>query len=84
MVRRDVQRESATGTESVKRLPYHLQKRILEETEQMPANPKIEMESYKSKMPCFYHAVKTVLSAERRIEAPGNLWNVSQRRAFEE
>lgn len=73
---------------SVRFLKYMLseevQERILRETEQVPANPKINLEDYEQEMPRFYQAVKTVQSAEKKIEAPRNLWEYPRDNVFEE
>lgn len=61
-----------------------VQKRILRETGQMPADPMITLKEYKEEMPRFYQAADTVLSAEKRIEVPDNLWESGRKSIFEE
>lgn len=61
-----------------------VQKRILRETGQMPADPAIALEEYKEEMPRFYQAADIVLSAEEKIEVPDNLWDNKRKSVFEE
>ena len=61
-----------------------VQERILRETEQMPANPEIDLGDYAEKMPRFYHAVEVVKEADCRIEVPDNLWPVHIQEIFTE
>lgn len=63
-------------------LSEDVQTRILEETEQIPANPKLSLESYKDEKPRLYQAAELVLNAQRKIEVPDNLWNSSQKARF--
>lgn len=73
---------------SVRFLKYmmseEIQERILKETGQMPANPMIKLQEYKEAMPRFYQAAEKVLSAERRIEVPDNLWDSGRKKVFED
>lgn len=61
-----------------------IQERILRETGQMPANPTLKLQEYREEMPRFYQAADKVLSAERRIEVPDNLWDSGRKSIFEE
>lgn len=61
-----------------------VQERILRETEQMPANPEIDLGDYAEEMPRFYHAVEVVKEADCRIEVPDNLWPVHIQEIFTE
>ncbi len=51
-----------------------VQERILMETQQFPANPKIEIESFAKELPRFCKAVSTAQSADIKIEVPEQLW----------
>ncbi len=59
-----------------------VQRRILEETEQVPANPAIDLEAYREEMPRFYQAVTEVQNADRKIEMPNHLWSTEQTEIF--
>lgn len=61
-----------------------IQERILRETGQMPANPMVNLQEHKEAMPRFYQAAEKVLSAEKRIEVPDNLWDSRRKKIFEE
>lgn len=61
-----------------------VQERILRETEQMPANPEIDLRDYAEEMPRFYQAVELVQGADYRIEVPNNLWPAQIREIFME
>ena len=71
---------------SVEFLKYMLsekvQKRILEETEQIPANEHVVLDAYKEAMPRLYQAASLVLEADRKIEVPDNLWPADQKAYF--
>lgn len=73
---------------SVRFLKYMLsekvQERILVETGQVPVNPNVSIEEHKEEMQRFYQAVELVKSAEKKIEAPENLWEISRKTIFEE
>lgn len=73
---------------SVRFLKYmmseEIQERILKETGQMPANPMVKLQEHKEAMPRFYQAAEKVLSAERRIEVPDNLWDSRRKKVFED
>lgn len=65
-------------------LSREVQERILLETEQVPANPDVDLEAHKEEMQRFYQAAKLVQSADKKIETPDNLWDESAKSAFEE
>lgn len=71
---------------SVRFLKYILsepvQTRILEETEQIPANPKISLEDFAGEKSRLYQATTLVLDADKKIDVPDNLWTVSQKTGF--
>ena len=71
---------------SVRFLKYMLsegvQKRILLETQQVPANPNIDITEYEDEMPRFCQAVATAQQAEIKIEVPGQLWTNQQTQVF--
>ena len=73
---------------SVRFLKYMLsegvQKRILLETQQVPANPNIDITEYEDEMPRFCQAVATAQQAEIKIEVPGQLWTNQQTQVFSE
>lgn len=73
---------------SVRFLKYMLsedvQKRILLETQQVPANPNIRIEDYADQMPRFSQAVSTAQQAETKIEIPEQLWTNYQTSMFSE
>ncbi len=72
---------------SIKFLKYMLseevQKRILLETGQMPANPNIRLEDYRESLPIMYQAAEAIRSADRIIEVPSNLWSSRQIESFQ-
>lgn len=80
----DENRENA----SVRFLKYMLsspvQDRIVKETEQIPANPQIELEDYAEEKPRMYQAASLVMDADRKIDVPDNLWAASQKTIFTE
>ena len=73
---------------SIRFLKYMLSKkvqtRILEETEQIPANKQVVLDSYEKEMPRLFQAASLVLSAEDKIEVPDNLWTYEQKAYFTE
>lgn len=73
---------------SVRFLKYMLsetvQERILLETEQVPANANVSVETHKEEMQRFYQGVALVKAAEKKIETPENLWEISKKTIFEE
>ena len=73
---------------SIRFLKYMLSKkvqtRILEETEQIPANKQVALDSYEQEMPRLFQAASLVLSAEDKIEVPDNLWTYEQKAYFTE
>lgn len=48
----------------------------------MPANPGVILTDCQDEMPRFYQAADTILSADRKIEVPENLWENSSRSVF--
>lgn len=80
----DTARENA----SVRFLKYlmepKVQERILTETQQFPANPKIAIEDYAEQMPRFCQAIAVTQQAEQKIEIPKQLWSTQQFAVFEE
>lgn len=65
-------------------LTEEVQTRILEETEQIPANPGVSLLDFKEERPRLYQAADLVLGAERKIEVPDNLWKSSSKNIFTE
>ena len=65
-------------------LSEKVQKRILLETQQVPANPNIDIADYEKKMPRFSQAVATAQQAEVKIEIPDQLWTNQQLGIFSE
>lgn len=63
-------------------LSEEVQTRILEDTEQIPANPKVSLENYREEKPRMYQAATLVLNAERKIDTPENLWGMDQKEKF--
>ena len=55
-----------------------VQERILLETQQFPANPKIHIEDFALQLPRFCKAVSTAQSADIKIEIPEQLWGNRQ------
>lgn len=80
----DTKRQEA----SVRFLKYMLseevQTRILLETQQVPANPNINIADYEQKMLRFSQAVATAQQAEIKIEIPEQLWANQQTQVFSE
>lgn len=71
---------------SVRFLKYmmseEVQERILHETKQIPANPKVQITEHQEELR-LYEAARTVLDAGHKIEIPTNLWTYEQRSVFE-
>ena len=63
-------------------LSEEVQKRILLETQQVPANPNIQIMDYSEEMPRFSQAVATAQQAEIKIEIPEQLWTNTQIQVF--
>lgn len=63
-------------------LSENIQTRILQETEQIPANPHIDLSKFEIEKPRLYQAASLVLSADRKIEVPDNLWKASKKNSF--
>ena len=63
-------------------LSENIQTRILQETEQIPANPHIDLSKFEIEKPRLYQAASLVLSADRKIEVPDNLWIASKKNSF--
>lgn len=72
---------------SISLLKYMLsdetQKRITEETGQVPINPSINIEDYKESMPRLYQAVNVVQNADKHIPVPVNLWIEKEKEYFQ-
>ena len=65
-------------------LSQPVQERILKETEQVPANPHIDIRKYQKKMERFVQAADTVKEAGIRIQVPDNQWSNRARDSFME
>lgn len=80
--------DSAREEACVRFLKYMLspkvQERILLETQQLPANPKIRIEDFADQMPRFCQAVEAVQDANLKIEIPEQLWSRQQFALFQE
>lgn len=80
----DTEREEA----SVRFLKYMMspgvQERIVLETQQVAANPNIQIEAYEQQMPRFCQAVKQVQASRQKIEVPSKLWSNRQFSVFQE
>ena len=63
-------------------LSEEVQTRILEETEQIPANANIALEDFEKEKPRLYQAAMLVLNAENKIDVPDSLWNDAQKIEF--
>lgn len=78
--------EEARKEASVRFLKYmmsrEVQERILRETGQMPANPNVSLADYEGEMQRFCRAADTVLSADRKMEVPENLWENRRKDVF--
>lgn len=59
-----------------------VQERILKETEQVPANPHVDIRKYQNGMERFVQAADTVKAAGTKIQVPDNLWNTGARDSF--
>ena len=73
---------------SIRFLKYMLSKkvqtRILEETEQIPANKQVVLDFYEEEKPRLFQAASLVLNAGDKIEVPDNLWTSRQKSYFTE
>jgi ABC-type glycerol-3-phosphate transport system substrate-binding protein len=80
--------DTAKEDASVRFIKYMLseevQSRILRETQQVPANPNVDISAYKEEMPRFCQAIETAKNAQIKIEMPNQLWSVQRREIFEE
>ena len=65
-------------------LSQPVQERILKETEQVPANPHVDIKKYRKGMERFIKAADTVKGAGRKIQVPDNLWKESAKQNFME
>ncbi len=63
-------------------LSEDVQIRILEETEQIPANSRIDLSKYKDDKKRLYQAIDTVNSARTKIELPDNIWISEKKEKF--
>lgn len=61
-----------------------VQERILKETEQVPANPHVDIRKYQKGMERFVQAADIVKAAGVRIQVPDNLWSSGARDNFME
>ena len=59
-------------------LSESVQKRILRETEQIPANQNVSLEEFAAEKERLYRAALQVENAEYKIEAPSNIWLENQ------
>lgn len=78
--------EEARKEASVRFIKYmmsdEVQERILRETGQMPANPNVSLQDDNKEMQRFCLAADTVLSADRKMEVPENLWENRRKDIF--
>lgn len=65
-------------------LSPEVQTRILQETQQVSANPTVPIQQYAALYPRFFQAVEIVQAADRRIEIPNLLWTNRQFAIFQE
>lgn len=65
-------------------LSEEVQERILLETQQMPANPNIDIGRYASELPRFCQAVSIVQAAEVKAQVPTQFWSGQQLEVFSE
>ncbi len=63
-------------------LSQSVQERILKETEQVPANPHVDIKKYRKGMERFVKAADTVREAALKIQVPDNLWKESAKQNF--
>lgn len=63
-------------------LSEKVQTRILQETEQIPVNPQITLSDFAEEKSRLYQAADLVLSADKKIDVPDNMWNVTQKTKF--
>lgn len=61
-----------------------VQRRILEETGQVPSNPAIDWTNYEETLPLLTQAVQEVKGADIKIEVPNNIWCNKQMKVFEQ
>lgn len=61
-----------------------VQKRILEETGQVPSNPAVKESDYSQEAPRLFQAVQTVQGADIKLEVPDNLWQDEKMNLFQE
>ena len=55
-----------------------VQKRVIAETQQIPANPNIRLEDYEDEMPRFCQGTAEVLGSNYIMEVPDNIWSGRQ------
>ncbi|WP_270814565.1 ABC transporter substrate-binding protein [Hungatella effluvii] len=55
-----------------------VQKRVIAETQQIPANPNIRLEEYEDEMPRFCQGTAEVLGSNYIMEVPDNIWSGRQ------
>lgn len=79
----DTDREQASVRFVEYMLSPQIQARILEETQQVPANPNIDLNKYIRQYERFCLAAQTVLEAQKKIEIPSMPWTNTQFRLFE-
>lgn len=63
-------------------LSLPVQERILKETEQVPANPHVDIKKHRKGMERFVKAVDTVKAAGLKIQVPDNLWKEGAKQNF--
>lgn len=61
----------------------NVQRRILLETEQVPASPVVYIEDMENDMPRFFRALKKVRDADMKIGVPNNLWTPHEKNIFQ-
>ena len=81
--RGDEEREKAAIQFLTYMLSEEVQTRILEKTEQIPANPNISLDRYKETKSRLYQGASLVMNAEVKTEVPDNLWTAAQKNYFE-
>lgn len=79
----DAAREQASVRFIEYMLSPQVQARILEETQQVPANPTIDMNKYAGQYERLCLAAQTVIEAQRKIEIPSMPWTNTQFRLLE-
>ena len=80
----DEEREKAAIQFLTYMLSEEVQTRILEKTEQIPANPNISLDRYKETKSRLYQGASLVMNAEVKTEVPDNLWTAAQKNYFKE